>query len=105
VVTLRTEEEEARRQSGHEGCATGSAARSTGEAGEGEEAATDDTCAELAAKEGTENPEGTFTSARHFAITLTPPVGKEHWLSNWATGAAVEKTPDGLERVSATTLD
>jgi hypothetical protein len=105
VVTLRTEEEEARRQSGHEGCAAASAARSTGEAGEGEEAATADTCAELAAKKGAKDTEGTFTSAWPFAATLMPPAGKEHWLSDWATGTAIEKLPDSLERASATTLD
>jgi hypothetical protein len=105
VVTLRTEDEEARRQSGQEGCATTRAAKSTGEVEEGEDAATADTCAELAAKKGAEDPEGTYTSAQPFAAILTPPVEEGRWLSDWVTGAAKELPLDGLERVSATTLD
>ncbi len=103
VITLRTEDEEARRQSGQEGCAAAKAAKSTGEVEEGEDAATAATCAGLAAEKGAEDPEGAFTMARPNAAIPKPPEGRGGWLPDWATGAATELPLAGLERVSATT--
>jgi hypothetical protein len=88
------------------GCAAANAARSTGEAGGGEDAATDDTCTDLAARRGAEDPKGAFTSAQYSATTLPPVVGGRGCCpSDWATDAATERSAAGLERVSATTLD
>jgi hypothetical protein len=69
----------------------------------GEDAASDDTCAGLAAKKGAEDPEGAFTSALNFAATLMPPVGEEPCLPDWTADTTAEVPPAGLERVSATT--
>ncbi len=109
VVTLRADEEQARWQSGHESCAAARAARSTGEGGGRVTAAKGDTCAELAAKKGTEDPEGAFTSVPPSAATLLLPEGGKTTagaaFSDWAEGGAARMPPAGLERVSATTLD
>jgi hypothetical protein len=90
VVTLRAEEEAACWQSGHEGWAAASAARSTGEEGGGAEAETAAACRVLAAKVWTEDPEGTFTSVLPFAATLKPPEGEDGLASGWkAVGASL----------------
>jgi hypothetical protein len=65
----------------------------------------DATCTDLAAKTGTEDPEGTFTSVRYFAATLLQPEGGECPSSDWAEQGAAGKLPVGLERVSATTFN
>jgi hypothetical protein len=76
VVTLRTDEETARWQSGHDSWAAAKAARSTGGEGGGAEAGTAAAWRILAAKVWAEDPEGAFTSALPFAATLEPPVGR-----------------------------
>jgi hypothetical protein len=105
VVTLRADKEDAWRQSRHEDWAAANATRSTGDAGVGKDAATDDTRAGLVANKGAKDPEGAFTSALHFAATLMPPAGEECCLPDWTADTPAEVPPAGLERVSATTLD
>jgi hypothetical protein len=75
VVTLRAGEETASWQSGQDGCAAANVARSTGDVGGGEVAVTDATCTSLAAKKGTKDPKGAFTSVLHLADIPVPPVG------------------------------
>jgi hypothetical protein len=94
VVTLRTEEENARWQSGHDSWAAAKAARSTGEEGGGAEAGTTAACRTLAAKVWAEDPEGAFTSALPFAATLEPPEGEGELAPGWATSGASWVPPE-----------
>jgi hypothetical protein len=105
VVTLSADNEAARWQSLHDGCAAASAARYIGGVETGEEAITEATSAELAAKVGTEDPEGAFTSILPFVAILMPPVRGERCPSDWSEEDAAWVPLAGLERVSSTTLD
>jgi hypothetical protein len=105
VVTLSADDEAARWQSLHDGCAAASAARYTGGMDTDEEAVTEAASAELLAKMGTEDQEGAFTSILPFAATLMPPVGGERYPSVWSEEGAAWVPLAGLERVYSTTLD